>query len=298
VSKVQKTELKLRYLRVPPGEQDMPQKRTEPWVMASMTELLSFARAMEQEAVDGYVALAARMRAEERPDLAAVFDGLVAEEEGHLGKVDQWLGERAPQPVNLPEPFFDDEGAGVVAPELLTSYRAFSMAVRNEERAFVFWTYAAAHAPSEAIRQAAERLAREELGHVATLRRERRRAFHEMRHAEGGSIGDDLPTLEGRLAELLIRIPAAAPGESAERLRGLANEAQERATALIATPPGETPLLQHVPANVTGRLVPLCEFLLDCYLDLAEHESTESARARMQSFASEIIRCLYAAREL
>lgn len=41
----------------------MPEKRTEPWVMASMTELLSFARAMEQEAVDGYIALAARMRA-------------------------------------------------------------------------------------------------------------------------------------------------------------------------------------------------------------------------------------------
>lgn len=276
----------------------MPQKRTEPWVMASMTELLSFARAMEQEAVDGYVALAARMRVEERPDLAAVFDGLVAEEEGHLGKVDQWLGERAPQPVSLPEPLFDDEGAGVVAPELLTSYRAFSMAVRNEERAFVFWTYAAAHASSEEIRQAAERLAREELGHVATLRRERRRAFHEMRHAESGSIRDDLPTLEGRLAELLIRIPAAALGETAERLRGLANEALERATALTATPPGETPLLQHVPANVTGRLVPLCEFLLDCYLDLAEHESTELARARMQTFASDLIRCLYVAREL
>ncbi|RVL56867.1 ferritin-like domain-containing protein [Sinorhizobium meliloti] len=276
----------------------MPEKRTEPWVMASMTELLSFARAMEQEAVDGYIALAARMRAEERPDLAAVVDGLVAEEEGHLGKVDQWLGEGAPEPISLPEPLFDDEGAGVVAPELLTSYRAFSMAVRNEERAFVFWTYAAAHAPSEEIRQAAERLAREELGHVATLRRERRRAFHEMRHAEAGSVREDLPTLEGRLSELLIRIPAAALGDTAERLRGLANEAQERATALIAMPPGETPLLQHVPGNVTGRLVALCEFLLDCYLDLAEHESTEAARARMQRFASDIIRCLYAAREL
>lgn len=276
----------------------MPEKRTEPWVMASMTELLSFARAMEQEAVDGYVALAARMRAEGRPDLAAVFDGLIAEEEGHLGKVDQWLGERAPEPVSLPEPLFDDEGAGVVAPELLTSYRAFSMAVRNEERAFVFWSYAAAHAPSEEIRQAAERLAREELGHVATLRRERRRAFHEMRQAKADSIREDFPTLEGRLSELLMRIPAAAFGDTADRWHGLANEAQERASALIETPPGETPLLQRVPANVTGRLVPLCEFLLDCYLDLAEHESSESARARAQRFASEMIRCLYAAREL
>ncbi|WP_026187082.1 ferritin family protein [Ensifer sp. BR816] len=268
----------------------MPERGSEPWVMASMSELLSFARAMEQEAVDGYVALAARMRAESRPDLAAVFERLVAEERGHLGKVDEWLGDRAAEPVNLAEPLFDDEGAGVVAPELLTSYRAFSMAVRNEERAFVFWTYAAAHAPSDEIRQAAERLAREELGHVATLRRERRRAFHELRRGESGSVRGDLPALERRLSDLL--------GEHSGRLAGLANEALERAAALSEDPPGVTPLLDHVSENVPGRLVPLCEFLLDCYLDLAERESAESARARMQTFASDMIRCLYAAREL
>ncbi|HXV28785.1 MAG TPA: ferritin family protein [Sinorhizobium sp.] len=276
----------------------MPGKGNEPWVMVSMGELLSIARAMEQEAVDGYVALAARMRAENRPDLAAVFERLIAEEKGHLGKVDQWLGDRKPQSVSLAEPLFDDEGAGVVSPELLTSYRAFSMAVRNEERAFVFWTYAAAHAPSEEIRQAAERMAREELGHVATLRRERRRAFHEMRRADASSVKGDLTAFEQRLSELLSRVPAPAFGERLERLRGFANEALERASSLSEVPAGETPLLQHVPDNVTGRLVPLCEFLLDCYLDLAERERTDSGRARMQTFASDVIRCLYAAREL
>ncbi|MDK1491169.1 ferritin family protein [Sinorhizobium sp. 7-81] len=276
----------------------MPESGSEPWVMASMSELLSFARAMEQEAVDGYVALAARMRAEGRPDLTAVFERLIAEEKGHLGKVNQWLGDQAPEPVSLAEPLFDDEGAGVVASELLTSYRAFSMAVRNEERAFVFWTYAAAHAPSDEIRQAAERLAREELGHVATLRRERRRAFHEMRRGESSSVRGDLPVLERRLSDLLGSHPASAPGEPSGRLPGLANEALERAAALSEDPPGETPLLDHVPENVPGRLVPLCEFLLDCYLDLAERESTEAARERMQTFASDMIRCLYAAREL
>ncbi len=90
----------------------MPEKRTEPWVMASMTELLSFARAMEQEAVDGYIALAARMRAEERPDLAAVFDGLVAEEEGHLGKVDQWLGEGGARTYQPPRTALRRRGGG------------------------------------------------------------------------------------------------------------------------------------------------------------------------------------------
>ncbi|MCZ4094223.1 ferritin-like domain-containing protein [Sinorhizobium psoraleae] len=275
----------------------MPEKKTEPWTMASMDELLALARAMEQEAIDGYVSLAARMRAENRPDLAAVFERLIAEEREHIGKVDQWLGSRAPEPITLAKPLFDDEGAGVVAPELLTSYRAFSIAVRNEERAFVFWTYAAAHAPSEEIRQAAERMAREELSHVATLRRERRMAFHEMRRADSDSRKGDLPAFEERLSKLLSRVPAPAFGERAERLRGFANEALERASALRVVPPAETLLLQHVPKNVTGRIVPLCEFLLDCYLDLAERGRTDSVRARMQTLASEVIRCLYAARE-
>jgi hypothetical protein len=74
---------------------------------------------------------------------------------------------------------FDDEGAGTVAPELVDAYRAFSMAVRNEERAFSFWIYVAAQSPSPELRAAAEQMAREELDHVARLRRERRRAFHQ-----------------------------------------------------------------------------------------------------------------------
>lgn len=273
----------------------MPENKTEPWRLASMDDLLAFARAMEQEAIDGYVALAERMRAENRPDLAAVFDTLIAEEEGHLGKVDQWLGDRAP-PITLPEPLFDDEGAGVVAPELLTSYRAFSMAVRNEERAFVFWTYAAAHAPSDEIRLAAEQLAREELGHVATLRRERRQAFHQMRQADTGSSRADLPALERQLSSLLMAMAASPANPHAERLRALAVEAAERAALLSETPPGDTHFLQRVPDNVSSRLTSLCEFLLDCYLSLAERESSESVRESMQAFAGGMIQCLQAAR--
>ncbi|WP_331377027.1 ferritin-like domain-containing protein [Sinorhizobium chiapasense] len=270
----------------------MPVKKTEPWTMASMDELLAFARAMEQEAIDGYVSLAARMRAENRPDLAAVFDRLIAEEEGHLENVDRWLGDRAQLPVALSEPLFDDEGAGIVAPELLTSYRAFSMAVRNEERAFVFWTYAAAHAPNDELRRAAERLARDELGHIATLRRERRRAFHEMRHADTQAVRGNLPVLERRLSSLLMKRATSVGVLVAERLRAHSAEAAARSEVLSREPSAETPLLRHVPDNVSERLVPLCEFLLDCYLDLAERERTEAGRKRAQTFAGEMVRCL------
>ena len=76
------------------------------------------------------------------------------------------------------------KGPATAHPRLLSAYRALSMAVRNEERAFAFWSYVAAHAGDADIRHAAETMAHEELGHVATLRRERRSAFHaERRHA-------------------------------------------------------------------------------------------------------------------
>ncbi len=273
----------------------------EPWALSSMGELLALARAMEKEAIDGYLALAERMRAEGRPDLAEVFDRLTAEERGHLGNVDRWVEARhetVPPAASLPEPLFDDEGAALVAPELLNSYRAFSMAVRNEERAFVFWTYVAAHAPSDEIREAAERMAMEELGHVATLRRERRRAFHQLRRIETDCSPGDLATLEMRLADHLESRAALAGGERGERLRAFARDAQARAAHLARTPPPETPILERVPDTVRDRLVPLCELILDAYLDLAERSKPEEERIRAQAFAGAVVQCLLVVRGL
>ena len=274
----------------------MPETTLEPWLVKSMPELIALAQAMEQDAVAGYVALAARMRAENRPDLAGVFDRLVAEEEAHLENVDRWRaesgGEIAVVPVLTPQASFDDEGTGVVAPELLSSYRAFSMAVRNEERAFVFWTYVAAHAPSQDIRVAAERMAKEELGHVATLRRERRLAFHAERADTPRAAKSDLPTLERLLADHLGRIGAEIASARREKAILLAAGAQVRATAIATIPFVATPLLDRLPEPVSAQAVSLAEFLLDCYLDLAEREKQEGPRLRAQAFAGELITCL------
>ncbi|MGV8939629.1 MAG: ferritin-like domain-containing protein [Allorhizobium sp.] len=274
----------------------MPQTSQEPWLVKSMPELIALARAMEQDAVSGYVALAARMRAEKRPDLATVFDRLVAEEKSHLESVDRWRAESggavAAIPVLVPEALFDDEGAGVVAPELLSAYRAFSMAVRNEERAFVFWTYVAAHAPSNDIRVAAERMAKEELGHVATLRRARRLAFHAERRDAPETARSDLPGLEARLAGQLAARAAGASAFLMERLASVAAEARDRAAAMTASPFVGTPLLDNLSEPVWGQAVSLSEFLLDCYLDLAEREKEEQPRLRAQTFAGELIACL------
>ena len=276
----------------------MTDNRDEPWAVGSMDELLALARAMEQEAITGYVALAERMRHEGRPDLAAVFEALTAEEEGHLGNVDRWIAQSnvtVPPVVDLQEPMFDDEGAALVAPELLNSYRAFSMAVRNEERAFVFWTYVSAHAQSEEIRQAAERMAREELGHVATLRRERRRAFHDLRRAGMKSARGNIAALEIRLSDHLEGRAVRAAARDAARFRELAAEAQARSAA-VADAFGPTPVLDVVPEGAEARPVPLCELLLDCYLDLAEREKQEDARLRAQAYAGQMIACLHVVR--
>ena len=277
----------------------MRDSRDEPWAIETMDALLAVARAMEEEAIAGYVALAGRMRDEGRPDLAAVFDALQAEEQSHLGSVEQWIAKASvavPVDVTLKEPMFDDEGAALVAPELLNSYRAFSMAVRNEERAFVFWTYVAAHAPSEEIRQAAERMAREELGHVATLRRERRRAFHDLRRAGVKSARGNIAALELRLSDHLEGRAVRAAARDAARFRELAEEAQARSAAAVATPFGPTPALEVVPEGAEARPVPLCELLLDCYLDLAEREKDEDTRLRAQAYSGQMIAWLHAVR--
>ena len=273
----------------------MPTTESDPWEVASMNELLALARSMEQESIDGYVALAARMRSMDRPDLAVVFEKLIVEEEGHLAKVDDWQ-EASGQPreamIHPPEDVFDDEGASMVAPDMLSAYRAFSMAVRNEERAFAFWTYVAAHAKSDAIRNAAERMAHEELGHVAKLRSERRRAFHVERRTSTDIVKTDLVLLEMRLANHLITLAAAAKTADSSRLQALAEQARTRAEELVQNPFSSAPLLEALPDTAVEQALPLCELLTDCYIDLGQTAPDEIQRDRAQRSAAEMIHCL------
>jgi rubrerythrin len=273
--------------------------KAEPYAaVETMEELLAIAFAMEKEAIAGYSELAERMRRENEPELAAVFERLISEESQHLDSVVRWSEKVAGKKPDLSDlrwqlaDTFDDEGAGTIAPELLSAYRAFSMAVRNEERAFLFWTYVAAQTDREELRQAAERMASEELGHLAMLRRERRRAFHAGRagHAPAPP-APDLPDLEHRLAEHL-EAAAKAGGEAGPRLRELARQARQRSNDIAGRPLGTSPLLREgVVGGVTGRIVPLCEFLLDVYLDFGDRSPDEETRSRAQAFAAATIEC-------
>lgn len=221
----------------------MPLLKAEPaGSVRSLEELFAIASAMELEAATRYAEIAERMRREGHPALAEVFERLSADERGHLDNVVHWSQTtkgKDPDPAlirwQLPETF-DDEGAATTDPRLLSAYRALSMAVRNEERAFAFWTYVAAHAELAEVRQAAETVAHEELEHVSTLRRERRNAFHAQREqavSDSQQNEGDAARLESRLADLLKSMADQAPhSEERTRLENFAEEAHRHAEEL------------------------------------------------------------------
>lgn len=276
--------------------------REPPGRVESLDEVFAIADAIEHEAATRYAELAARMRGDGNPALAEVFDRLAAEERGHVGTVARWAEREsghAPDPRHLRWDLsgtFDDEGASAAAPALLTAYGALSMAVRNEERAFAFWTYVAANAPSDEIRHAAERMAREELEHVSLLRRERRRAYHAQRssapaQAERRGPAADLAALERELADRLGRAAAKAEPAEAARLLAAAQESREIAEELARQP---LPAAEEraAAADVPDAPLALAEFLVDRYLEAAERIRDEAALGHAQGFAGRAIRRL------
>jgi rubrerythrin len=269
-----------------------------PRSVESIEELFAIAHAMEHEAATRYAEMARRLRREGNPSLAAIFERLAAEERDHLASVVHWSEKergKAPDPTlvrwKAPETF-DDEGASTTDPRLLSAYRSLSMAVRNEERAFAFWTYVAAYAKDREIRRAAETMAGEELDHVAILRRERRRAYHADRAAaprrENPDAAGEMAALERHLAERLQLRAAAAQSMKAERLQKLAREAiaiAEELTRSRLPKPGSLP----TGANLLEDAATIAELLVEGYLELADGLDDEADLTRMQALAGRAI---------
>ncbi|GJD55578.1 ferritin-like domain-containing protein [Methylobacterium dankookense] len=274
----------------------MPLLKTEPPApVRTLDELLAIAHAMEAEAATRYGAMAERMRGDGNDALAGVFERLSADEQGHIEGVRRWSeAERGKTPDpsqirwKLPETF-DDEGLATTDPRLLRAYRALAAAVRNEERAFAFWTYVAAQADRPEVRQAAEAMAHEELGHVAILRRERRRAFHAER-AKGhlAERGDrwEAADLERRLGALLGTVARDVAVPERARLEALARDTERHeqdlrgaGLALPVTAGGDIP----------DDPVALAELLADRYLEAADDPQDEAALACLQTLAGHAV---------
>ncbi|MGD2160795.1 MAG: ferritin family protein [Gammaproteobacteria bacterium] len=151
----------------------------------TIADLLSIALQAEHEAVRRYTQLAATMREGNNASAADLFERMVREEEEHERLLQQWMAQDnipvnpAIGPVRWRDPHvskvYNEEACD---PYYSTPYRALAFAVHNEEIAFRFYTHVAANADDKEVRRYAEILAREELGHAALLRAERRRAYH------------------------------------------------------------------------------------------------------------------------
>ncbi|TKB09762.1 MAG: rubrerythrin family protein [Mesorhizobium sp.] len=236
-------------------------------------ELLAVALAMEKESADRYADLARRMRGAGRRELADVFDRLVREETGHTDMVSGWSRQVTHKPPEIrpadavPQDGFDEEGIWLVSPELVDAYRSLAIAVRNEERAFAFWSYVAAHGASPEIREAAERMARAELEHAKTLRRERRKAFFKDRHL-GPAIQKpyDLSSLE---MEVCMRLEGYADMKGNKNTyRDLALEARKVSLDFASDPlQSRAPVGRPPPRSLDA----LCEELADYYIGAGEH---------------------------
>lgn len=222
----------------------------------SIDALLAVALAMEKESADRYADLAQRMRAAGRRVLAEAFDSIVSEEIGRTDMVVGWSRKvtyKSPeilQPEAVPQDVFDEEGIGLVSPELVDAYRSLAVAARNEERAFGLWSYVAAHGVSQKVRETAERMAREELKHGKTLRRERRKAFFKVgirgQQCRGPTI---CPVWKWRSARALRNMPTSTstPTPRGTRIN----------TGILPSRPASSPSISHRillrPPRLSGR---------------------------------------------
>ena len=268
--------------------------KTEPGgTLGSLDELFALADDMEREAAGKYSELADEMRRQDRPELAAVFSDLAAAEREHVDAVTRWSQSRrgkAPDHAlvrwEAPETFDRETTAEIKTSRLMTPYRALAMAVRNEERAFAFWSYLAAFAHDAEIKEAAEAMAREELGHVATLRKARRRAYRQQPDAArlGNTPGErlDAGALERRLAGRLEQLEGAFDPVQGARIHELAAEALTMA--------GEANGFGRLPAGLAQRDVQtIAEALTEAYLEGAEASHDPERLQSLQALAARSI---------
>lgn len=154
-------------------------------------DLMSIALQAEREAIRRYSRLADSMHEGNNPSAAALFKRMVTEEQEHERLLLEWMAQEGidenPKigPISWHDPnistTYNDEARD---PYQSSPYRALAFAVHNEEIAFRFYTHVAAESEDKTVRQYAEVLAREELGHAALLRAERRQAYHAERKAD------------------------------------------------------------------------------------------------------------------
>ena len=264
--------------------------------LRSLDEMFALAHAMEQEAASRYEELAGDMRRQGKNDLAGVFTQLAAAEREHVDSVTRWSQSRqgkAPDPAlvrwEAPETFDPETATELKTSRLMTPYRALAMAVRNEERVFAFWSYLAAYSEDPEVKKAAEAMAREELGHVSILRKERRRAYHsehDRKHEDehGRTLRSrlDARRLELRLAAQFAELEHRLAGPAATRAHELFEE-----TTRMADQAGNFGSFAGTLEQQDAQTI--AEVLADAYLDGADRSDDEIRVEALQGLAGKAI---------
>lgn len=181
----------------------------------STRDLMTIALQAEREAIRRYSQLQKKMQQFDNLSATQLFQRMVDEEKAHESLLLQWMDklqlDENPDiaPVSWRDPnvlaVYNEEARD---PVYSSPYRALAFAVHNEEIAFSFYTHVAANTNNREIREFAEVLAREELGHAALLRSERRRAYHnERQHSQTEPrLNSEIVTTQGDLLQCAIFI--------------------------------------------------------------------------------------------
>jgi len=247
----------------------------------SLDEFFALAHAIETDAAARYSETARQLRHRGSNALADLFDRLAGAGRGHVSQITSWAahrGEKSSVEARPPWPIpdtFDAPPDEVAQSKLLTPYRALASAVRQEERAFAFWTYVSAHAEKRDVKEAAERMALEELEHVSVLRRERRKTFHAQwpvaEIAERRVTAAVLAAKERRLAELIEQSPTLSGGRD-EWACMIVLASRDTASKLDALEAMKHPTLSlpRLPADLSDDPLAISELLVEAYLNLAD----------------------------
>ena len=209
----------------------------------TMSVLVGVADTIERESVRHYEALAALMERRGEAATAAAFHVMLEEERRHVDLVSRWsasIGEAVPASARFEWRLPADLSSSwdeIVGSARLTPYRAFAIAVDNEQRAFALYSYLASAAVEPRVAEQAEWLARDELRHAALMRRWRRQAYHRERRGPGEPAPADLSlrslhdllqereaVIAARHRAIAARLRALGDGESADLLEALATQ--------------------------------------------------------------------------
>ncbi len=214
--------------------------------------LFAVAIAIEREAARRYGELAARAAAAGESELADLFARLRDEEADHENGIGAWAVREGIMPATTLAFHWDspavamEEEVAEAGGSRMGTWKALVIAVHNEERAFAFYINVAAKTPDADVRRYAERMAEEELEHVALLRMERRRAW-QGEHAANAAALPAAGAPDATDADALAEYVAEVEGESARRLRAEAGYAKEAGAARTAS------LLEAIAAEAEER---------------------------------------------